>query len=60
MYTLYILDASRHVTDIPEAGVLGSNLGFAFGMYEPQAYTPLPSMFCIMEMLTGSEYLYYL
>jgi len=45
MYTLYILDASRHVTDIPEAGVLGSNLGFAFGMYEPQAYTPLPSMF---------------
>src|SRR5579859_4140830 len=43
MYILYIMDSSRKVTDIPQAGVLGSNLGFAFGMYEPQSYTPLPS-----------------
>ena len=43
MYTLYIFDESRSVTAIPQAGILGSYLGFAFGMYQPQAYTPLPS-----------------
>ena len=43
MYTLYILDSTRHVTDIPQAGVLGNMLGFQFGMYQPQSYTPLPS-----------------
>lgn len=43
MYTLYIFDANRSVTAVPSAGYLGSFLGYAFGLYEPQAYTPLPS-----------------
>jgi len=43
MYTLYIFDESRAVTAIPQAGYLGSYLGYAFGLYQPQPYTPLPS-----------------
>ena len=43
MYTLYIFDETRAVTAIPQAGYLGSYLGFAFGLYQPQPYTPLPS-----------------
>lgn len=44
MYTLYIFDEKRGVTAIPSAGFLGSYIGYVFGMYEPQAYTPLPSI----------------
>jgi hypothetical protein len=44
MYTLYIFDQSRSITAIPSAGYLGSYNGYVFGMYEPQPYTPLPSM----------------
>jgi hypothetical protein len=43
MYTLYIFDSSREVTDVPSAGILGNFNGYLFGMYEPQSYTPLPS-----------------
>jgi hypothetical protein len=58
MYTLYIFDESRSVTAIPQAGILGSYLGFAFGLYQPQAYTPLPSSHLLeFTVLTGSEYL---
>jgi len=48
MYTLYIFDESRAVTAIPQAGILGSYLGFAFGMYQPQPYTPLPTNTCVI------------
>jgi len=67
MYTLYIFDANRSVTAIPSAGYLGSYIGYVFGMYEPQAYTPLPSIsplrpkrFRVKGADGGSEYMCYL
>ena len=43
MYTLHIYDKSRSVSAIPSAGFLGSYIGFVFGLYQSQPYTPLPS-----------------
>lgn len=40
-YTLFVYDASKSLTEIPKAGYLGSQIGYSFGMYIPQAYTPL-------------------
>ena len=40
-YTLVIHDSSKDITAIPQAGYLGSYEQYQFGMYTPQAYTPL-------------------
>lgn len=40
-YTLYVYDASKSLGDIPSAGYLSSLIGYDFGMYINQAYTPL-------------------
>ncbi|KAL8916850.1 MAG: hypothetical protein Q9208_008307 [Pyrenodesmia sp. 3 TL-2023] len=40
-YTLVIKDASKDITAVAQAGRLGTYDQFAFGMYKPQAYTPL-------------------
>lgn len=40
-YTLFVYDANKALTDTATAGYLSSNIGYSFGMYSPQAYTPL-------------------
>lgn len=41
-YTLIVYDASKEISDTASAGYLSSqNGGYVFGMYTPQAYTPL-------------------
>ena len=40
-YTLVIYDAAEAVTAVASAGKLGVSNDFMFGMYVPQAYTPL-------------------
>lgn len=40
-YTLYVVDVNGTMGDVAEAGHLGSQIGFNFGMYLPQSYTPL-------------------
>jgi hypothetical protein len=55
MYTLYIFDSSRSVTDIPAAGILGNFNGYLFGMYEPQSYTPLPSTHPLVTILIAAN-----
>lgn len=40
-YTLFVYDANKELTSIPQAGYLGSQIGYSFGMYTPEAYTPL-------------------
>lgn len=45
-YTLFVYDASKSLTDTASAGHLGSNIGYSFGMYTPQAYTPLGEFRC--------------
>lgn len=40
-YTLFVYDASKSLGDIPQPGYLGSLIGFPFGMYIPEKYTPL-------------------
>jgi len=57
MYTLYIFDDSRPVTAIPSAGVLGGFVGYVFGMYQPQSYTPLPSTIAKMKKANLSHIL---
>jgi len=44
-YTLVIHDAAQAVTAIGQPGKLGTFSGFTFGMYLPQAYTPLANSF---------------
>lgn len=46
-YTLFVYDASKSLDDTPKAGYLGSQIGYSFGMYIPQAYTPLNGKTCI-------------
>ncbi|KAF4550885.1 Hypothetical protein D9617_15g042370 [Elsinoe fawcettii] len=46
-YTLIIHDAAKDVTDTPKAGFLGTFNQFTFGMYQPQAYTPLSQYVCV-------------
>ncbi|KAI5360969.1 hypothetical protein Slin14017_G091440 [Septoria linicola] len=45
-YTLIIHDAAKDVTDRPQAGYLGTYNQFTFGMYSPQAYTPMADYVC--------------
>ncbi|KAI9820252.1 MAG: hypothetical protein M1827_005874 [Pycnora praestabilis] len=45
-YTLVIYDAAKDVTSVPQAGHLGVYDQFTFGMYIPQAYTPLNQFQC--------------
>ncbi|KAJ5201798.1 uncharacterized protein N7498_006461 [Penicillium cinerascens] len=45
-YTLFVYDASKSLSDTPVAGYLGSNIGYSFGMYTPQPYTPLGEFRC--------------
>lgn len=40
-YTLVIYDAAESVSATPKAGYLGTSDQFTFGMYIPQAYSPL-------------------
>lgn len=46
MYTLIIKDSDAEVTERPSAGYLGAFSGFKFGLYRPQAYTPLSEWQC--------------
>lgn len=43
-YTLIVYDESKEIDDLASAGELSSQNQYYFGMYEPQAYTPLPGM----------------
>ncbi|KAK4619779.1 hypothetical protein CLAFUW4_11639 [Fulvia fulva] len=45
-YTLIIHDAAREVTQQAQAGYLGTYNQFTFGMYIPQAYTPMSEWVC--------------
>lgn len=40
-YTLVIYDAEKGISATPQAGYLSTYQQFSFGMYIPQAYTPL-------------------
>lgn len=44
-YTLVIHDASKDVTQVADAGHLGTYNQYTFGMYIPQNYTPRSGMF---------------
>lgn len=44
-YTLFVYDANKALTDTASAGHLSSVMGYSFGMYSPQAYTPLGGEF---------------
>lgn len=54
-YTLVVYDADGEIGDTASAGRLGSQNQFSFGMYVPQAYTPLNGMsfpyppFCALD-----------
>ncbi|KAL4889871.1 hypothetical protein BDV59DRAFT_185656 [Aspergillus ambiguus] len=45
-YTLYVYDVDGKMGDTAEAGHLGSQIGYNFGMYLPQSYTPLNHYYC--------------
>jgi hypothetical protein len=45
-YTLIIHDSSKDITDVPQAGYLGSYNQYQFGMYTPQPYVPLNEFRC--------------
>lgn len=45
-YTLYVVDVNGTIGDTAEAGHLGAQNGFNFGMYLPQSYTPLNEYYC--------------
>jgi hypothetical protein len=40
-YTLVVMDAQQDISASPKAGYLGVSDQYTFGMYVPQAYTPL-------------------
>lgn len=46
-YTLVIYDAESSVSATGEAGYLAPFTGFTFGLYAPQAYTPLGEWKCV-------------
>ncbi|KAJ5731193.1 uncharacterized protein N7483_005701 [Penicillium malachiteum] len=46
-YTLFIYDADKSLSDTASAGYLGSNVGYAFGMYYTQSPTSLNGFFCV-------------
>ncbi|EME41751.1 hypothetical protein DOTSEDRAFT_177088 [Dothistroma septosporum NZE10] len=45
-YTLIIHDAAKDVTQVAQAGYLGTYDQFTFGMYLPQSYTPMADWVC--------------
>lgn len=45
-YTLFVVDVDKEIGDIASAGHLGSQIGYSFGMYLPQPYTPLNEYNC--------------
>lgn len=45
-YTLFVYDSEKELDDTAEAGHLGSNIGYNFGMYTPQPYTSLGEFKC--------------
>lgn len=45
-YTLMIMDADQDISASPRAGYLGISDQYTFGMYVPQAYTPLNEFKC--------------
>ncbi|KAJ6106944.1 hypothetical protein N7512_010461 [Penicillium capsulatum] len=45
-YTLFVVDSDKSLGDTAEAGHLGSQIGFNFGMYWPQKATPLNKFLC--------------
>lgn len=44
-YTLFVVDSEKDIDDTASAGHLSSNIGYSFGMYLSQAYTPLNGKF---------------
>ncbi|KAB8237245.1 hypothetical protein ETB97_008817 [Aspergillus alliaceus] len=56
-YTLYVYDVNATLGDTASAGHLGSQIGYNFGMYTPQAYTPLDHYICATcnSALTSTE-----
>jgi len=45
-YTLFVYDANKSLDDTPEAGYLSGSIGYNFGMYRPESYTPLNEFKC--------------
>jgi len=45
-YTLIILDAASSISATAQAGYLAVYDSYTFGMYSPQAYTPLGEYIC--------------
>ncbi|KAE8152171.1 hypothetical protein BDV25DRAFT_151447 [Aspergillus avenaceus] len=45
-YTLYVYDTNATLGDTASAGHLGSQIGYNFGLYTPQSYTPLNEYIC--------------
>ncbi|KAE8143913.1 hypothetical protein BDV38DRAFT_4411 [Aspergillus pseudotamarii] len=56
-YTLYVYDVNSTLGDTASAGHLGSQIGYNFGMYTPQSYTPLDHYTCATcnSALTSTE-----
>ncbi|KAH6604070.1 hypothetical protein Trco_007516 [Trichoderma cornu-damae] len=46
MYTLIIKDTDASISQVPDAGYLGTFSGFTFGLYTPQPYTAFPDWRC--------------
>lgn len=40
-YTLFVFDADKSLDDTAEAGYLSGSVGYSFGMYRRESYTPL-------------------
>lgn len=61
-YTLFVYDASKSLEAIAQAGYLSGQIGYSFGMYIPQSYTPLnrksshQAMPVLSVSLTSSEF----
>ncbi|KAJ5973363.1 hypothetical protein N7481_010573 [Penicillium waksmanii] len=45
-YTLFVVDSEKDLDDTASAGHLSSNIGYSFGMYLSQPYTPLNQFKC--------------
>lgn len=45
-YTLMIYDSNQQATAVASAGYLAAYTAYKFGMYTPQAYTPLNEYVC--------------
>ncbi|KAE8371935.1 hypothetical protein BDV26DRAFT_275118 [Aspergillus bertholletiae] len=56
-YTLFVYDTNSTLGDTASPGHLGSQIGYNFGMYTPQSYTPLDHYICATcnSALTSTE-----